>query len=182
VVALLPLVAIYTSNLSDFAREQMTLREFLDVRERELLEEIERLRGDLSPKEAELAEVRRAKAALGMGVLVSARSGIQIQIVSEGVGAAAGSGRATAVSDAVTSTHYDRMTMKQLVVKALAEHFHQGANTRQLLEFFRDGWDRTITRASLTPQLSRLLQERVIGKDGKRWFLLAGQKSPETEG
>ena len=37
----------------------MTLREFLENRERDLVSEIESLRGDLTPKEAELAEVRR---------------------------------------------------------------------------------------------------------------------------
>jgi hypothetical protein len=44
----------------------MNLRTFLEDRERELVKEIDQLHAKLSPLEAELAEVRRAKAALGL--------------------------------------------------------------------------------------------------------------------
>jgi hypothetical protein len=43
-----------------------SIREYLDRRENELREECSALRGQLWPKEKELAEVRKAKAALGM--------------------------------------------------------------------------------------------------------------------
>ena len=44
----------------------MKLREFLENREHELVREIDECHGKLAPLEAELAEVRRAKGALGM--------------------------------------------------------------------------------------------------------------------
>ena len=53
----------------------MNLREFLEQRERELLLEIGKLQKALAPKEAELAEVRRAKAALGMTSMASEVAG-----------------------------------------------------------------------------------------------------------
>jgi hypothetical protein len=51
---------------------------------------------------------------------------------------------------------YQHLTMKQLVTRALAEHFKQGATAKQLREFIRDVWGRDIPRANLSPQLSRL--------------------------
>jgi hypothetical protein len=63
--------------------------------------------------------------------------------------------------------------MKQLVVKALREHFRDGATTRQMLDFFRDAWDRDIERTNLSPQVSRLLQEGIISHlDDGRWVLI----------
>ena len=69
---------------------------------------------------------------------------------------------------------YANLTMKELVVKALREHFHQGATTRQLLEFFRDAWGREIERTSLSPQLTRLFAAGIISQfgEGKEWFLI----------
>ncbi len=49
----------------------LALREFLDKRERELLEEIASIRQRLAPIEAELAEVQHAKDALGIPVTAS---------------------------------------------------------------------------------------------------------------
>lgn len=72
------------------------------------------------------------------------------------------------------SAPYAHLTMKQLVVKALDEHFPQGATARQLIEFFRFAWDRQIERTNLSPQLSRLYHEGTIGRvDGtKEWYLV----------
>jgi hypothetical protein len=69
---------------------------------------------------------------------------------------------------------YAHLTMKQLIIKALSEHFHNGATTRQLLDFFRDAWGRAIERQNLSPQLSRLYQEGVIGRipPARGWFII----------
>lgn len=160
-----------------------SLREFLDERERELLEQIAELDRHRAPKEAELAEIRRAKAAIGAGSgggwffdrnayfdmpelppHLAATSGGVEPILPMGDNAAR------------APSPYEKMTMKELVVKVLSEHFPQGATTRQMLDFFRDGWGRHIERQNLSPQLSRLFQERVIGRrDDHVWFLLEPQ-------
>lgn len=69
---------------------------------------------------------------------------------------------------------YARMTMKDLVRKALGERFKDGATAAQLIEFFRNAWDRHIERANLSPQLSRLKQDREIDRRGNVWFLVYG--------
>jgi hypothetical protein len=62
--------------------------------------------------------------------------------------------------------------MKQLVRKALSEHFVNGATANELLAHFRDVYGRSdVVRTSLSPQLSRLKQEGDIILRGKRWYL-----------
>ena len=218
--------------LHKFIEPGETLREFLERRERELGEEITALHGQLMPKEAELAEVRRAKGALGIPSIfqLSAR------------GTAHSSGRGTLHADAavmpavtvapsdvtvvsppppLTQTRvpnsaswqnnsdqaaaeitiernrrnvaavlagmppspYENFTMKQLVVKALAEHFQNGATAKQLREFFRDAWGREIERANLSPQLSRLKWEKVIDLEEETgiWKLVPAKIIPREE-
>jgi hypothetical protein len=156
----------------------MTLREFLEARERELVDEIGTLRGDLVPKEAELAEIRRAKVAIGMLHRMIASSTMIMEI--EAPNADQSGKQEVSAIEAESASPYAGLTMKQLVVKALMEHFHKGATTRQLLDFFRDAWNRDISRASLTPQLSRLFQDRIIDKTNDHyWFLLANHEPME---
>jgi len=52
-----------------------TTRQFLQRRERELVQEVAELRAQLTPKEVELAEVRRAKSAI-------AKSGVSANLVT----------------------------------------------------------------------------------------------------
>ncbi len=156
----------------------MTLREFLEARECELVDEIGALRGDLVPKEAELAEIRRAKVAIGMLHPVSASFRMNMEIGTTGDDR--GGKEDAGAADAESPSPYVGLTMKRLVIKALMEHFHKGATTRQLLDFFRHAWNRDISRASLTPQLSRLFQDRIIGRaDDRYWFLLANHEPIE---
>jgi hypothetical protein len=67
---------------------------------------------------------------------------------------------------------YEHLTMKQLIMKALTEHFSRGTTAKQLREFFRDAWARKIDRASLSPQLSRLRSDKIIDREGNVWFLI----------
>ena len=68
---------------------------------------------------------------------------------------------------------FQKMTMKQLVVAALKEHFPNGATSNQLLSHFTTVWGRNdIMRSSLSPQLSRLkANEGLIELHGKVWTL-----------
>jgi hypothetical protein len=143
----------------------MNLREFLETRERELLREIATLHEQVAPKEAELSEIRRAKAALGIGHhhLVTSVSAMPLSMEVHST--------ATATLPAVSQSPYERLTMKELVVKALREHLHHGATTRELLDFFRDAWGRNIERTNLSPQVSRLFQDGTIRRQGTRWVL-----------
>src|SRR5580700_2642005 len=118
----------------------MALRDYLEQRERELLEELGELRSKITPMEAELAEIRRAKVAIGMGNALTSPS------FFEGIGSlgaladlnrdvvfgppsVANSRTENAAIDRTTNlakalqSSYEHLTMKQLVVKALEEHF-----------------------------------------------------------
>jgi prefoldin subunit 5 len=167
------------------------LRQFLVQHEEELTAQLSALRADLMPLEAELAEVRRAKAAIGLNVPQIASTVEGIAQVIAGVGRVAivlnaAQKRAAEILEAgqknntidmtptlPTPSPYANLTMKQLVVKVLTEHFHNGATTRQMIDFFRDAWGRDIERQNLSPQISRLYQEGVIGRirTTRGWFL-----------
>ncbi|QNE31859.1 hypothetical protein F1C10_07880 [Sphingomonas sp. NBWT7] len=64
------------------------------------------------------------------------------------------------------------MTMKQMIVRALAERFANGATANELLVHFRQEWGRLdIARTSLSPQLSRLKEAERIRLEGRVWKL-----------
>jgi hypothetical protein len=161
--------------------------------------------------EAELAEVRRAKGALGIPQVVQlsawsmagsggALSGsplplrsreqadheITAQIATEHHRrTAAVAGAMTLQEDAdhfsghgVSPPPYEHLTMKQLIMKALTEHFQSGATAKQFREFFRDAWSRNIDRASLSPQLSRLRSDKSSDREGNVWFLVKENEAP----
>ena len=68
------------------------------------------------------------------------------------------------------------LTFKELSLKALSEHFRNGATANELLEFFATKWGRNdVVRTSLSPQLSRLRQEGRIILEGKIWRLMPAE-------
>jgi hypothetical protein len=173
-------------------RPNETLRDFLDRRERELMHQVAAIEGELRPRKKELDEVRRAKAMLGMqygnplsdlaAVPLTLRSGDSVNALAQS------SGNATLLwgslaqlgtsSNALAS--YAGMTIKQLVLRALFDHFHEGATAPQLREFIRDAYGREIEPSSLSPQLTRLREEGLIERPGpgmlfaNMWKLVPG--------
>jgi hypothetical protein len=71
-----------------------------------------------------------------------------------------------------------RMTIKEMVVQALGEHFPSGATANQLLDYFRLEWGRKEMRTSLSPQLSRLKEGGIITLRGKVWHLAPNENGP----
>lgn len=118
----------------------------------------------VAPFDAELAEVRRALAAIDapdVPGLLRLAAGLPPQV----------------------DVPYDQWTLKQLAVKALEEHFPYGATANQLLAVFKTAYGRDIPRESLSPQLSRLWKkDGVIKLEGKLWKLAQSkQKEPSTK-
>jgi hypothetical protein len=143
-----------------------TLRAFLDRRERELSDEIAALREQLTPKEGELAEVRRAKGSLGIS------SGV-VHFTDD---------RASAAQSAEPASFYDKLTIKDLIIHALNEHFRSGASSKQLRDFIRDAWNRDIERTNLSPQLSRLKADGTVELDDQgNWILIKSIKEMAIE-
>ena len=157
-----------------------TVKERLDELEREILARIKALREQLAPLEAELGNVSRARAALeprtvyasaalhGRGSLIA--QGSALTAVAYGTAEAH---NVSAISGPIDwSDAYKDLTMKELVIQALAEQFRNGATAHQLLDFFVHAWNRPdIKRSSLSPQLSRLKTEGKIARKGLVWRL-----------
>jgi hypothetical protein len=145
-----------------------TTRAMLDRRERELMDLATKLRDQLAPVEKDLADVRRAKAALGMNIVGGGLYSVMRRMATGKLDAT----RSARDTIAGGYNPFDDMTIKGLVIKALADHFQEGATTQQLLDFFRDAWGRTIERTSLSPQLSRLQSDGAITRLGELWKML----------
>lgn len=149
-----------------------SVRQLLDDAEADILMRMDPVRKELTILERELADVRKAKNAIN-----STAHGVSVRVV--GVGELRGAPRAYGGGEAEPATPpsspYAKLTMKQLVRKALEEHFANGATANELLAFFANAWGRhDIIRTSLSPQLSRLKREGVITLRGMKWHL-AGQ-------
>lgn len=148
----------------------------LEAHEAEVAARIRELREALVPLERELFEIGLAKSALER----SPKSGDQPELFS-----AKGSERspeqmsATKLRNVMVHSSwsapkspYARFTIKELILKALKEHFDEGATAIQLLDLFSSAWGRDdIARTSLSPQLSRLKQEGKLTRDGQTWRL-----------
>jgi hypothetical protein len=142
------------------------LYSFLSKRERELTAQIsalkaqiEETRGFLAQRERELAEVRQIRASQTL-------AGAAYAEFQKTAGLAPTNSNATVNQLApIDLTRYEHMTIKELVVKALVDHFKNGATTIDIRDFIQDAYGRDILPSSLRPQLHRLKAEGVLGQD-----------------
>jgi len=121
---------------------------FLNRREQELTHQIAALRGQIEAKENELSYVKKAKAATAISVGINRQNEPSIRTSGE-----------------MASGKYETMTIKQLVVQALLDHFPNGGTLAQIRDFMRDGYGRQIEPSSLRPQMHRLKADGVLGQD-----------------
>jgi hypothetical protein len=139
----------------------VSLWDDLERREAEAQAKLRELDRQRDPLLADLADIRIAKAALKPSELPGLLK--------------------LAADDDATASFYKGMTLKQLVLRALKEHFSEGATAQQLLEYFRRAYGRAIERSSLSPQLSRLRDDGHVVLSGKLWMLPdPEQKKPPT--
>ncbi|MGI8568506.1 MAG: hypothetical protein ACR2KT_05290 [Methylocella sp.] len=202
--------------------EEETTRDFLERREIALTNKIASLYGQLAPYEAELAEVRRAKGALGLlarteqigtdqppprpldhalppcGWQSDNSSDVAIEIAMTRHRQSAGSSAEAAMASGVGAAFvqqpplplvlspYQKMTMKEMVIRALTEHFREGATAKKIREFLRDGYGRNIERNNLAPQITRLHKDGFIERtDDGGWKLtnkFEQDEAPSDEG
>lgn len=129
-----------------------TLSSFLQRRERELTWQIAALKGQLEPREMELAQIQQRAEYRGPGETVPCAAAVTARI----------------------DLPYAEMTIKQLVLQALHDRYSLGgATSSEIRKFIRGGYGRMIAAASLRPQLHRLKlnkQLRFDDTDG-RWKL-----------
>jgi hypothetical protein len=185
-----------------------TTAQFLLRRRAELSAQISALRGQLGPKEAELEQIDKMLALTGnytsalepfldnaganallpgsgsaLSQLHAARDALNpIDAVARGIANALRpiDDVAKGVANAIDPTdRYSRMTIKQLVVQALLDHFPEGASLKLIREFIRDGYGRVIEQSSLRPQIHRLKADGVLfhRPENDTWNLLPRKRS-----
>lgn len=141
------------------------VRDLLVRREGELLNQIEliqaeidELRHDLTPKESELIEVRRAKAALGMSLSPDDVQRPPVQPVNADVEL-----HYQHVAHALRETPHEVMKIKDLLVVAMIEHFQViGAAPADLKSQIKLSYGRDIDPGSIRPNLARLRDEGIV--------------------
>lgn len=146
-----------------------TLFDILGAHESALVAKIAKLRAELGPLETDLEITRRAKLMAGPTKQMPSSKRTTDELVLD--------------EPRHPSPDVGRMTMKQLVMKALTETFPDGAASGALLNTFHR-WGRTdIVRESLSPQLSRLKADnKMITLDGKLWKAVQGNEiEPPTD-
>lgn len=142
------------------------VRDLLADYEADLLGRLKSLRDQIIPLERELAEVRRARSAVSMVDHGPEQAQIDFAAARATFGAEAKPDYTPPRSP------YSRLTIKQLVRKALSEQFERGATANELLDFFADAYARDdVSRTSLSPQLSRLKQTGEVILIGQKWSL-----------
>jgi hypothetical protein len=57
---------------------------------------------------------------------------------------------------------YEQMTIKELVIQALVDHFPEGARANDIRKFIKEGYGRDVEQASFRPQLHRLKTDEIL--------------------
>jgi hypothetical protein len=161
-----------------------SVREMLDEHEKIIVAKLKALREQITPLEQELLDVRMAKGALQRDAAAAREP--QLALAKPGMLVVADAiSKSTAApviptTDATRSPYF-RFTYKELVLKALMEHFPNGATANQMLDLFANVWGRgDIMRTSLSPQLSRLKDENRIFREGHVWHLRRPRQTEKT--
>lgn len=155
--------------LSTMSDEQLS--DYLKRRERELVQQTAAIRGTLAQKERELEQLWQAMKAIGIQ-----RSYVeQLKPFLDQVG------ESLAMDDGLlnpTETCPRNIllaplpwenplaqapqTIKEMILRALNDHFHQGATPSELRDYFKTAYGKEIDRNSISPQLARLREERLV--------------------
>lgn len=164
-----------------------TLADFLKRRERELIQQTAALRGMLIPKEQELAAVHQAMQAVGversyadaLRPFLDAPANPFLTAGSAPTNPFLAAGSAPTnpflaagftappppwVTDkaAELKALADGLTIKEMILRALNEHFHLGATPSELSDYMRTAYGREVDRNSISPQLARLREEGLV--------------------
>jgi hypothetical protein len=171
--------------------ESDTLAAYLKRKERELNAQIAALRSALAPKERELKEVHKAMQAVGLfeGPLRAfaddsgsekgaVRSSLKIAALPQTNSAFEIDSPLSLVTTAAAQA-LQSLTIKQMILNALRDHFHNGASPTELRDYMHTVYGREVDRNSISPQLARLREQGGVEmlNDGKwkvtrsgRWY------------
>lgn len=157
----------------DQPRTDETLRNFLERRERELAQQLRSLLSQMTPIEQEIAEIRRSKAALGIpptqmtaDVATTSTAAVSFPRRIERPNTC------RVLAKAIRERPLGEMSIKQLIIKALFEHFEEGATPIELSHFLSETYKRAIGSGSIRPILGRLnIEGMVVRNIESRWLI-----------
>jgi phage-related tail protein len=167
--------------------ENETLALYLKRKERELKDQIAALHSALAPKERELKEVHKAMQALGLYAgplqafvdVAQSQLGSQQSSLEDLANEVAALARTNSTHDEIVSPlslvttvaaqALQNLTIKQMILNALRDHFHDGASPTELRDYMRTVYSREVNRDSISPQLARLREQGAVDmlNDGK---------------
>jgi hypothetical protein len=163
--------------------EEETVFTFLNRREQELTHQIAALRGQIDAKENELAYVKKAKAATAVSIGIDRQNIPAFRQSAEMTSISSLPARPSNADEMMmpssgpltlrSTQQYEGMTIKQLAVQALLDHFPGGTTAPLLRDFFRNAYGRDVETGSLRPQLHRLKAEGILSQDStnEKWRL-----------
>jgi hypothetical protein len=154
-----------------------TLYAFLARRDRELTHQIAALKGQiaqltgqLAQRERELDKVRKTSSDF---VEIESADPVERHRGYVRLGELGGSAGTPALSE-----RYAEMTIKELVIQALLDHYTNGATTIEIRDFIQDAYGRDIMPSSLRPQMHRLKADGILSQDptADKWNFTKGKR------
>jgi hypothetical protein len=149
---------------------------FVARRDRELTHQIAALKGqitqltgELAQRERELLKVREISSDLAsdVGIMKARLLGLS------------GAGKASFVAAQPLGQRYAEMTIKELVIQALLDHFPNGGSAIEIRDFIQDAYGRDIMPSSLRPQMHRLKTDGILGQEptDDKWNFRDGKRA-----
>jgi hypothetical protein len=145
---------------SNALSQDVTVSQYLVKREKELIQQTAALRGLLAPKEKELEAVRQAMEAIGLPR--SYAEGLRPFLEQDEGAQKAYPGIFNATDAAMLNLLAENLTIKDMILRALNDHFKKGATPSELSDYMRTAYGRIVDRNSISPQLARLRDEGLV--------------------
>jgi hypothetical protein len=166
-----PINALSSSSLSE-----EPLADYLKRRERELVQQTAAIRGLLAPKEKQLEEIRQAMKAIGIkpSYVEQLMPFLDLAGDSRPMHGVLNSPQTTPINGILNAAPFpwepgnplaqlvEPLTIKEMILHALNDHFHQGATPSELRDYMRTAYSRDVDRNSISPQLARLREEGLV--------------------
>ena len=136
-------------------QDEESLADYLKRRERDLMRKAAAFRHLLAPVEQQLTEVRQAMQAIG--IQQSYESYVEQLTPFLDQDQPASPSLYLGILNMA-----EPLTIKEMIQRALNDHFKQGATPSELSEYMRKAYGREIDRNSISPQLARLRDEGLV--------------------
>jgi hypothetical protein len=151
-------------------RPDETLREFIERRERELVQQIRALRSQLATKETELVEVRRTKGTLGVPNVPAVPP--PKEAVKPTHSRRVADADCVMLAQKIKHASNPSLTIKELIIRAFLDQFREGGKPGEIGKHIHRSYGRRVESGSIRPNLARLRFDGLIRQGvGTIWIL-----------